>query len=76
MPFARAIIATILATALALIVVIDEVVNASDIKREQGLVIDGTFALLLVAVVILTVPDAISYFRHKQKPESLEEEDK
>ena len=75
MPFARAIIASVLATGLVIIVVLQEIATSDNVRRDDGVIIDGTFALLLVAVIILTVPDAISYFKHKKKPETLEEDE-
>ena len=77
MAYARAVIAAVLATGLVVIVVLQEIADAPDsIERsENGLVIDGTFALLMIAVIILTVPDAIAYFKHRKLPEKEEEDD-
>jgi hypothetical protein len=66
--YARAVIASVLATGLTIIVVLQEIGDVDRVNRsEDGIIIDGTFALLLVAIIILTVPDAIAYFRSKKE---------
>lgn len=79
MEFARAIIAAVLATGLVVIVVLQEIATRDDLVRDDGLIIDGTFALLLVAIIILVVPDAIAYFKRKKgtlsEPASEEKDD-
>ena len=67
MQYARAVIAAVLATGLVIIVFLQETGDLDGGAIEDPL--DPTFLLLVVAIIILTVPDAIAYLRGRQAKE-------
>ncbi len=91
MSVVRAIVATVLATTLAIGIVLAELDEAAInvaadagasqealevLAEESGpLNFDSTFLLLTTAIIILVVPDAIAYFRRRKSPEPARAED-
>lgn len=65
MQYARAVIAAVLATGLVIITFVDETGQLSEVRVEDSTFFDPTFLLLVAAIIILTVPDAIAYLRRK-----------
>lgn len=73
MQYARAVIAAVLATGLIIVVFLQE---ASEFGRTEMMddPLDPTFLLLVGAILILTIPDALAYIRKKQEPDDKEDE--
>lgn len=77
MQYARAVIAAVLATGLVIIVITQEVATSvfgiafpdAVIDSDAAFSLDATFLLLVAAIIILVVPDAIAYFRRKKESE-------
>lgn len=74
MQYARAVIAAVLATGLVIIVFIQESSDFGDGSAAVDDALDPTFLLLALAIILLTIPDALAYIRRKQEPEDKEDE--
>lgn len=65
MSHARAVIAAVLATGLVVLILVDEVQSPPGTPSEM----EPAFLLLAVAIIVLVVPDAITYFRKNKEDE-------